>query len=207
MPKALTGGVAQDEQGRWFYRYQHIDKFGKRRNVRRLATSESNAKSQLRKAINKHEKSGGKNVEGERLKFSKLASIYAGLKIFEPEYHGDRKIAGLRSYKSVEPLLETLKDYFANMRVATITHADVEAFKLKRLREPVIIKTDDPEKAIERQRSIASVNRELELLRALLRFAAMQGWLERSPFERSHSQKNRIGFNTVSIKPLTRDTS
>jgi integrase len=174
MPKALTGGVGQDEEGRWFYRYQYIDEFGKRRNRRRLVTSESNAKSQLRKAINKHETSGGKSVEGERLKFSKLATLYAENKIFDADYIGDRKVAGLRSFKSVEQFLETLKAYFADMRVSAITHSDIEDFKLKRLR----MKKTNGE-----QRTIASVNRELELLRAMMRFAKRKKWILSSPFE------------------------
>lgn len=174
MPKPLTGGIGQDEQGRWFYRYQYIDEFGKRRNVRRLVTSESNAKSKLRKSINKHETSAGRSVEGERLKFSKLAKLYAENKIFDADYVGDRKVAGLRSFKSVELLLENLKEYFADMRVATITHADIEAFKLKRLRT---------KKSNDKPRTIASVNRELELLRAMMRFAKRQKWILSSPFE------------------------
>jgi len=44
--------IGQDDDGRWYYRYQYTDGFGKRRNSRRLATSESNAKSFLRKALN-----------------------------------------------------------------------------------------------------------------------------------------------------------
>jgi integrase len=175
MPRTRTGWTGQDAEGRWFYRYQYTDSFGKRRNVRRLATSEANAKSHLRKALNKQENGGGQIVEGERLKFSKLASEYAKKKIFEPDYVGERKVAGLRSYKSVELLLEILKTHFTDKRISTITHSDVEEYKLKRLRTP---------KLNGGQRSIASVNRELELLRAMLRFAVREGWLVYSPFER-----------------------
>ncbi|MDT5060061.1 MAG: hypothetical protein QOH63_520 [Acidobacteriota bacterium] len=174
MSRSREGWIRQDAEGRWFYRYQYTDRFGKRRNVRRLATSYSNAVSQLRKAINKQE-NGGQIIEGERLKFSKLASIYAQKKIFEAEYVGERKVAGLRSYKSVELLLEILKAHFADKRISTITHSDIEEYKLLRLRRP---------KLNGEQRTIASVNRELELLRAMLRFALREGWLVYSPFER-----------------------
>jgi integrase len=173
MARERTGWIGQDDDGRWFYRYQYTDEFGKRRNVRRLATSESNAKSQLRKALNKHDDNGERGIEGERLRFSKLADEYAKRKVFEPEYQGDRKVAGLRSYQSVELLLETLKAHFADKRVASITHADVETFKLTRLRTP---------KSNGESRTIASVNRELACLRAVLRYAVRQGWLSRSPF-------------------------
>src|SRR5438105_4915674 len=123
MARARTGWINQDEEGRWFYRYQYTDEFGRRRNVRRLATSESNAKSKLRKALNKHETGGERSIEGERLKFSELAEEYAKRHIIEAEYQGERKIAGLRSLRSAEMFLETLKAHFADKRVTTITHS------------------------------------------------------------------------------------
>jgi integrase len=174
MARARTGWISQDEEGRWYYRYQYTDEFGKRRNVRRLASSESNAKSKLRKALNKHETGGERIIEGERLKFRQLAQEYAKRKIIEPEYQGDRKVAGLRSHRSVGLYLETLKDYFVDKRVNAITHSDIEDFKLKRLRT---------KKANGETRTIASVNRELALLRAMMRFAKRQKWILSSPFE------------------------
>jgi integrase len=174
MPRARTGWIGQDEQGRWFYRYQYTDSFGKRRNVRKLVKSESKARDELRKALNKHDIGGERVIEGERLKFGKLASLYKERKIIEPQYQGDRKVAGLRSHKSVELLLETVKAHFADMRVSAITHSDIEDFKLKRLRT---------KKSNDEERTIASVNRELELLRSMLRFAKRQKWIMSSPFE------------------------
>jgi integrase len=174
MARARTGWIGQDEDGRWFYRYQYTDEFGRRRNVRRLATSESNAKSKLRKALNKHETGGKRSIEGERLKFSELSKEYARRHIIEAEYQGERKIAGLRSLRSAEMFLETLKAHFGDKRVTTIAHSDVEDFKLKRLRT---------KKANDESRSIASVNRELALLRAMMRFAKRQKWILNSPFE------------------------
>lgn len=174
MARARTGWIGQDEEDRWFYRYQYTDEFGKRRNIRRLTSSESNAKSKLRKALNKHEIGGVRSIEGERLKFSELAKEYAKRKIIEPEYQGDRKVAGLRSHRSVGLYLETLKGYFVDKRVSTITHSDIEDFKLKRLRT---------RKANGESRTIASVNRELALLRAMMRFAKRQKWIASSPFE------------------------
>lgn len=174
MPRERTGWIEQNKKGQWFYRYQFTDSFGKRRNVRRLAKNESDAKSKLRKALNKFDNGGAKAVEGERVTFSKLASKYAAKKIFEPEYVGERKVAGLRSYKSVELLLEILKAHFKEQRIVSITHSDVEDYKQKRL---------TTKKANGKQRTIASVNRELELLRAMMRFAKQQKWIHSSPFE------------------------
>jgi integrase len=66
-----------------------------------------------------------------------------------------------------------LVEYFGRRKVRSITHADIEAFKLRRLKEPTV-RGDE--------RSIAAVNRELELLRAILNFAQRQNWISKNPF-------------------------
>lgn len=174
MARARTGWITQLEDGRWLARYQYTDKSGKRRNVKRIAESEDKAKGVLRKLLNDHDQTGGFAVEGDRLTFGKLASIYAERKIIKARYQGDKKIAGRRSVKPVEVALTALKEHFSSKRLKSITHSDVEQYKLDRLDTPTKYGT---------QRSIATVNRELELLRAMLRFAIRQGWLVRSPFE------------------------
>lgn len=179
MPRARTGWIGQDEDGRWFYRYQYTDASGKRKNVRRLAPTEAKAEAALRQALNKQDTIGENAVEGERVRFSKLADIYEDRSIFEARYNkNDQKIAGRRSVASVKVVLETLKAHFANKLIKNITHADVEEFKVIRLETP---------KANGEERAVATVNRELELLRAMMRFALRQGWLAYSPFERGAS--------------------
>lgn len=178
MARQKTGWVGQDEKERWFYRFQYTDATGRRRNVRRLATSESNAKTALRKALNKHEQTGERSIEGDRLRFAKLVEIFKEKRVFEAKYHGERKVAGLRSYKSVELLLETLGGHFANKLVKTITHSDVEQFKLERLRTL---------KKNKKERTIASVNRELECLRSVMNFAKREGYIHITPFERGQA--------------------
>ena len=174
MARARTGWITQLGDGRWLARYQYTDKSGKRRNVKRIAESEDKAKGVLRKLLNDHDQTGGFAVEGDRLTFGKLASIYAERKIIKARYQGDKKIAGRRSVKPVEVALTALKEHFSSKRLKSITHSDVEQYKLDRLDTPTRHGTP---------RSIATVNRELELLRAIFRFAIRQGWLVRSPFE------------------------
>ncbi|MBX3291578.1 MAG: site-specific integrase [Acidobacteria bacterium] len=76
-----------------------------------------------------------------------------------------------------------------------IRPSDIEHYKLQRLNTPVEIPTNvlvyDPyvkknvkkKKVVTRPRKIASVNRELELLRAMLNFAKSEGAIMVSPFE------------------------
>lgn len=186
MSRERTGFTGQDANGRWFYRYQFTDSTGKKRNVRRLASSESNAKAELRKSLNKLDAQGEKAIASERLKFDQLADTYKEKRVFAAKYHHDRKVAGLRSYKHVEKLLKTLKENFGNKLVKSITHSDCETFKLKRL---------DTLKSNKKDRTIASVNRELECMRSVMNFAKREGLILYSPFERGASLISRADEN------------
>ncbi len=104
MAREKTGWTSQDEKGRWYYLYQFTNNNGKRRNIRRLATSESNAKAELRKALNKQDQQGERAVEGDKLKFAKLIEIYTKKKVFAAKYVGETKVGGLRSLAHVEML-------------------------------------------------------------------------------------------------------
>ncbi len=187
MARERTGWIGQDKQGRWFYALQPTDANGKRKFIRRLATSESNAKSELRKALNKLDAQGERAIEGDRLRFAKLIEIFKNKKVFEAKIVNGTKVGGLRSLAHVEMLIKTLSRYFENKLVKAITHSDVEQFKLKRL---------NTLKSNKEQRAIASVNRELECLRSVMNFAKREGFIPFSPFERgspliSKSDENR----------------
>jgi integrase len=158
----------------WLARLTYADETGKRRNVKRRAENKTEAKEELKRLINKLEGQGEQALDGDTMTFRDLASVYEKRKLIPAEYHGDRKVRGLRSYKTPLGYLKTLSVYFGNRRIKNITHSDVETFKQMRLKTP--LSNGD-------ERTIAAVNRELELLRAILRFASRQGWLLRSPFE------------------------
>lgn len=100
--------------------------------------------------------------------------------------------------KSLLPVLTSLKalvEGFGKRRIKASRHADVETYKLKRLDTPTIQG---------KQRSIASANRELELMRAMMRFAIRQGWLTRSPFEMGDSLISK-GDETRRERTLSQD--
>ena len=118
---------------------------------------------------------GPKPIDGERLKMSDLVDAYVKAKVKPAEYHNDRKVAGMRNWKSPAYYAETIKTYFGKKRVKDVTPSDIEAFKAVRLKTETIHGTP---------RSIAAVNRELETLRTIFAFAKREGWLLVNPFER-----------------------
>lgn len=70
--------------------------------------------------------------------------------------------------------MKVLREHFGAKRLRTITYTQIEEYRNRRLRETTKRKT---------LRSIATVNRELSLLRRVLNVAKRDGWIIRNPFD------------------------
>ncbi len=79
----------------------------------------------------------------------------------------------MRSLGTAKGQLTVLRDHFGTCRLRSITHGDVRQFRSARLAQKTRTKG---------QRTIASVNRELSMLRRMLNVAQREGWILRSPF-------------------------
>ena len=173
MPRIRKGSEVE-KNGNWYARIRWTEENGKRRDVWIPSKNKSDAGEIVKKKIQELETVGERALDGDRVKFSDLAKIYKEKKLIPARYVGDRKVAGLKSYKGAKGVLETLISHFGNKRIKSIKHSDIEQYKLMRLEIPTN----------RGQRQIAGVNRELELLRAMFRFAIREGWLIHSPFEK-----------------------
>ena len=161
----------------WYARITRIDGSGKETQFVKKADNKSHAIRLRKELIETYDERREEGISGDKMNFRGLAEIYREKKLFAAQYHGKgngkRKIAGLRSFKTPLFYLEVLKDYFGAKLIKNITHADIEAFKTKRLKTP----------SKRGERSIADVNRTLALMRTMLKFAVQNSWLARSPFE------------------------
>ncbi|MBS1794118.1 MAG: site-specific integrase [Acidobacteria bacterium] len=182
-------GIIQkkDRSGKsvWYARIVRIEGNGKKKEYTARADNKSHARRLRDELASRYEDNGERAIDGAKMTFRELADDYKERKLIPPKYHQNRKVAGLRSYRSALNLLKQLLIHFGNKRIKDITPADVERFKQKRLDEPVKIQKKDEKgekKIVERPRAIASVNRELALLRTMLNDAIYNGWLGRSPF-------------------------
>lgn len=108
-------------------------------------------------------------IDGSRMTFSQLASHYSESRLTEPEYHGDRKISGLRSWEHQRSLLKPLIEHFGNRKVREISPAELDAYKLKRLRSP----TNKGEDV----RDVVGIHLKLSTMQAMLNYAKRQGWV------------------------------
>src|ERR1051325_3152997 len=173
MAKEKRGYVFKDKYNRWFARTSYRDETGKYHNVKKVARDRAHAKEVLKGLLRELDDHGGKSIEAAKMTFNELADYYERTYLIEPQYVGDRKVAGLRSYTDGKLRLKTLCDYFGKRKLREISHSDIDKFRLVRLGT----KTKH-----EKQRSIATVNRDLGILRRVLNVALAQGWIHRSPF-------------------------
>lgn len=105
----------------------------------------------------------------------------------------------MRSFDRQISFLKPLVEFFGRKTVRSIKPSDLEAYKTSRLNTPVVIeknvKKENPKKErkkfifekikVSRSRSVASVNRELSLLRQIFVFAEAEDFISRNPFHRA----------------------
>ncbi|MGE0883118.1 MAG: tyrosine-type recombinase/integrase [Blastocatellales bacterium] len=166
-------GYVYREGSRWVARVDFTDESGKRRIARRYCETKTEANRKRLELVRSIEDRGEKAVEGDKLTFRTLADKYKEARLIPAEYVNQRKVAGVRSLAPALFTLGVLIEHFGDRRVRSITHSDIEAFKLARLKVPTVRGGE---------RSITSVNRELELLRTILNFAQRQDWITKNPF-------------------------
>jgi integrase len=175
MPRPRTGYVYYDKGRKsWTARLTYVDAGGKVRNVRRQVGNKTEGNVLLKQLLRRLEDAGDGILDGDKMTFRKLASVYAERELQPPVYRDGKRLAGKVSYKDLRHKLRVLVERFGARRIKTITHSDIEKFRDERL----ATKT-----RFDRERSVAHVNRELALLRAVFNFARRQGWITRSPFE------------------------
>lgn len=175
MARPRTGSITPDKKrGGFIVRLTYHNEAGKRCDLRRWTKGQTDARrllDQLKRELEDHR---AQSIDGDRLTFQKLADLYQEKRLTEPIYRDGQKVAGLRSWQDQQHRLKLLTSHFGKRRVKSITFADLETYKNQRL--SLATKSGG-------ERSIATVNRELALLRSVFSFAKQSGWIARSPFE------------------------
>lgn len=149
-----------DENGQWKYKYE-------------IAADETDAKEKAEKIIKIYKKRGTAFIDGTNFTFEQFAEWYKKNYVFEPNYEQGQQVSGLRTYKNLKSQIERLKLEFGKKKITRIDGEVLQQFKNKR-------------KNIDKVKT-ATINRDLELLRAMFNKAVKQGWLEESPFVRAEN--------------------
>jgi len=185
-------------RGNLYARFQYTDSTGKAKEKNRPISDKRLARSvvdEMRRELRVH---GEELFDSEKLAFDELVDRYESSELVEAIYQEGIKVRGRRSVRAVKSSLKPLREYFGSKRIRLIKSNDIKNYKNHRLNTPVEIEVNERTTVIDnktgkritvvtksvrtRQRRIATVNRELELLRAILNFAVQNEWLVRSPF-------------------------
>lgn len=164
----------RDGDGKLYARYTFTDSAGKRRDLKRRADSITDAKEKYKAMEREHKEQGPKSLDSARMTFNDLADHAKEHYIKPPVYVDGVKVSGMRSWDDSRRKLNVLCLYFGKQRIREITHDDLKAFR--ELRIKALTKRNKP-------RKMASVHRELSLMRMVLNIARRQRWLPYNPFD------------------------
>lgn len=173
MARERSGYVYQDKEGKWYARVTITDSAGRRRNIKRRAEDRKSAKQALKTLIRNLDDEGETAIEASTMSFNDLCDYYQRTYLHAAEYVQEKKVSGLRSLDRAQTAVKVFRAHFGSSKLRGITYGDIFAFRSLRLRTPT------PHR---KQRSIATVNRELVVMRRVLNVGVQQGWLMKSPF-------------------------
>ena len=171
--KTITGQRVRERRGGIYARVTYIDDNGARRAIEQKAKTRTDAKELIKKLLRDLDDHGSPVLDAAQMSFKDLADYYEQTYLIEAQYVDGRKVAGLRDVYNAKMFLKTLREFFGKMKLRSLRHGDIERFRSTRLKTPTKHK---------KQRSIASVNRELSLLSRMLNVAQREGWIVKSPF-------------------------
>lgn len=173
--KARKGYVYEEKAGRWYARFTYTDNGGRRHNVKRRVRSKSHGNDVLKQLIREFDKGGAEQVEAGRVDFNQLCDFYEKHYLMDAKYVNNRKVAGLRSASSVRGYVKVFRQHFGRQRLKDVTYEHIRTFRNLRLCGST---------HQSKQRSLATVNRELAYLRRLFNIAERNGWVTKNPFKK-----------------------
>ena len=173
MPRIRKGSEVQ-KNGNWYARIRWTEENGKRKDLWIAAKNKSHASEIIQEKLQEIKEHGESSLDKSRITFAYLADYFEKNYVVAAEYVDGRKIIGRRSLKGLKGQIETMKLFFGKKPLRSITYGDISRFRLQRLKTPCL--------RTGKQRAIASVHRELALLRKMLNVATREQWLIKNPF-------------------------
>ncbi len=149
---------------------------GARKEKSRSAPSISEAKRCLKDLEDEFESGGQQAVETDQMTFAELAKHCKETRYCEAQYDSEgRKIIGVRGKDTIDSHIKALEEYFGSDKLRDIRVANLRAYRKHRL-----FCTNRHKKRL----SVATVNRELSTMRAMLNEAMVNDWILVNPFKK-----------------------
>jgi integrase len=162
----------------WYARTTITDESGARRNVKKRAKNKTEARSILKSILRTLDDEGSKSVELSKITFNELADFYEKHFCKPAEYVDGKRVAGLRDVARAKSCLTRFREYFGKHRLREIAYRDVRGYYLMRLKQGTHYK---------RPPTIATMNRELGILRRIFNIGIREGWIDKNPLSAGES--------------------
>jgi integrase len=121
-----------------------------------------------------------RDLSGEQVKtFRQLAEYYKAHHAVEAEYVGDEKVRGIKTWKQARSVVGDLTRFYKDAELNSITRDRLSAYRVQLAKKPV--KHIRDKKEVWEQRSLASVNQHMRILRTVLGIAEQEGWISKVP--------------------------
>jgi len=192
MPRGTKDGSIFPDGDRFVVRRRYTDSSGREREKKRIAHTETDARRKKRLIDREIEK----ELAGESLKptLRTVSEVidHCKEKYFKPAiYVGDTKVGGQRTWRATWNTLKPFEKHFGARLINEITYEDLHEYRQQRLQTPRVVKrvryTQRGRKGrVEyddyKQRTIASVDRELAWARRIFKVAKNKKWITDNPF-------------------------
>jgi integrase len=185
-------------KGKIYARLQYKNESGKYQVKYKPITDKRTARSVVETMRQELETHGEEIFTSDKMTFDELAGKYEEVELVEATYQNGVKIKGRRSVAGIKSAVKPLRAFFGKKAVRSIKSGDITAYKNQRLNTPVETEVNEKHKIVDektgkkktiikkvtrtRERKVATVNRELAWLRAILNFAVSNDWLVKNPF-------------------------
>ena len=137
MARERTGSIV-NRGGTLYARVRFKDENGKTRDISRRAESRTHARQIIREILREVENSSASILDAAHMTFDELADRFIHECLKPAVYVHGRKVEGVRSVIPAKVAVHALKAHFGRKKVRSITHGDIKAYKVLRLKTPTM---------------------------------------------------------------------
>jgi integrase len=160
-------------KGKLYARLQYKADNGKYKVKYKSISDKRTARSAVEEMRRELEVHGEETLTSDKMTFKDLAEKYEDVKLIPATYQDGVKVSGKRSIAPVKSALNALLPFFERKLIRNIKTSDIEGYKQSRLKTITMRGST---------MKVATINRELSLLRTMLNFALQNEWIIKNPF-------------------------
>ena len=186
------------KRGSLYARLQYTDEYGKKCEKYKKIERKIDARAAVERMRAEMLRHGSDALQSDRFTFADLADKYTAVRLAPAVHFNGVRVSGRRDSSSLKSVVKNLREHFGKKPIRLIKASDIEDFKNTRLATPVIKRVNEFRQIYNPQtkrtktvkvkveqhhpRSITTVNREMQQLKAMLNFAIQNDWLILNPF-------------------------